>query len=314
MEQAMTYLISGTKTMSNRKAFTLVELLTSLVIIMVLMGILLPSIATVRRMVKNAAQKVQFATMDVALEAFKQDYGDYPDSNAFDGTFPSSVRPYCGAMKLCEAMVGRDLKGFNPKSIFRLDGWDATGTVNLYPSNPGVGATGYAAYVDNIKSRKMYLQPEKISIHRLGDIYTYANLSTYPTDKYGPSDPNILVLCDVFTRTMKTGNKTGMPILYYKADTSKFAHGPATNAVNSTYDYYNDVQIVDIPLPWHTLQHPMARGGTTLSGVQAYADKFYEETLDRRTSDRPYNASTYILMSAGADNQYGTSDDIFNNF
>ena len=62
--------------MNNRKAFTIVELLTVVTIIALLLGILLPSIAMVRTKAKETAQKAQFVTIEMALEAFKQDYGE----------------------------------------------------------------------------------------------------------------------------------------------------------------------------------------------------------------------------------------------
>jgi prepilin-type N-terminal cleavage/methylation domain-containing protein len=295
--------------MDNRKAFTLVELLTSLVIIALLVGILLPSIAAVRRIAKQTAQKAQFASIDIALEAFKQDYGDYPDSNAWDTT---TGLPYCGAMKLAEAMVGQDLKGFNPKSIFRQDGYDASGTVDFYPLKDQPTPADYAA---NINSRRMYLQLETASPHQICDIYTDSHRTK-------PTPPNFqqgdLVLCDVYKRTMATGKKTGMPILYYKADTSKTMHDYISRN-NSTYNSDDNRGIVDILIPWDSsaiFVHPMAFGGYTLRGTDPNSQIFYDETRDERVStwDRPHNASTYILMSAGADNEYGTSDDIFNGF
>jgi type II secretory pathway pseudopilin PulG len=303
--------------MNNRKALTLIELLTVLVIIIVLLGIFLPSIATVRKMAKETAQRAQFATMDMALEAFKQDYGSYPNSGAYDDT----NQLYCGAMKLAEAMVGKDLKGFNLSSVFRRDGFNAIGDTNLYPVNPGTGdPVAYANYVANIKARRMYIQPEKIGVNRLGDIYTSTHIATSPIGSFqwNTADLGIFVLCDVFARKMKTGNKTGMPILYYRADTSKVEHGWPTLG-NNTYSYHDNVGIVDIPLPWCALpeqwpQHPMARAGLTILRVSADPIIFYDETLDKKTGNSPHNASTYILMSAGADGQYGTSDDIFNGF
>jgi type II secretory pathway pseudopilin PulG len=314
--------------MYNRKAFTLIELLTSLVIIILLLGILLPSIATVRKMAKETAQKAQFATMDMALEAFRQDYGDYPDSNASDGGRPATLIPYCGAMKLAEAMVGRDIKGFNPNSRFYRNGTSdgqtpITWANNLYPANPGTSSSWYATYVDNIKSRRMYLQPERISVNLVSDIYTTACLAISPlASPYGPTDPGSFVLCDVFTRTMKTGNKTGMPILYYRANTNNVDHIKSISAADldrNIYDSRDNVGIVDIPLPWCVSpwpQHPMARGGKTILRLNADPTIFYDKTRDTRvpTGDRPHNASTFILMSAGADNEFGTSDDIFNGF
>jgi hypothetical protein len=58
----------------------------------------------------------------------------------------------------------------------------------------------------------------------------------------------------------------------------------------------------------------MASAGSTILGVPADAGIFYDETRDKKITSpaRPYRADSYILMSAGFDNEYGTSDDVFN--
>jgi hypothetical protein len=123
---------------------------------------------------------------------------------------------------------------------------------------------------------------------------------------------------------MATGNKIGMPILYYKADTSRTEHDrtmPAAcgNPHYNIYDRCDNQDLVDIPLPWVTPAgpvHPMDSTGspTLLPGVNSDAGIFYDETQNKKitTDQRPYMADSYILMSAGFDGEYGTSDDIFN--
>jgi len=64
----------------TRKGFTTVELLTVLAIIMLLVGIMLPALKAVKDRARKAKQKAEFLSMDMALLAFKGDYGDYPPS------------------------------------------------------------------------------------------------------------------------------------------------------------------------------------------------------------------------------------------
>jgi len=101
--------------------FTIVELLTALAIIAILVGLLIPAMSMVRRIAKETAQKHQLTTIDMALMAFKNDYGDYPPSNM------DAANNYCGAQKLAEALLGRDLLGFHPQS-----NWNAT-DLTYYP-------------------------------------------------------------------------------------------------------------------------------------------------------------------------------------
>jgi len=104
---------------SNRflTGFTLAEILTVLGIIALLVGLLVPTLSWVRRIARETKQKVQFVTISLALMAFKTDYGDYPPSNCPTGS------DYCGAQKLAEALLGRDLLGFN-----KYSNWSATDT------------------------------------------------------------------------------------------------------------------------------------------------------------------------------------------
>ena len=107
-------------TMNNRKAFTIVELLTSVAIIALLWVSCCLQSAMIRTKAKETAQKAQFSTIEMALDAFKQDYGDYPPSNWSGCSACYHDYNYCGAQKLTEALLGWDLMGFHPK--YRLAG------------------------------------------------------------------------------------------------------------------------------------------------------------------------------------------------
>ena len=90
---------------SNRKAaFTIIELLTVMSIIVILIGVLVPALSKVRIYAQKVKQMAQFNSMQSAIELFSNENDGYPPSGALDGAGP----PYCGAMKLCEAMMGRD--------------------------------------------------------------------------------------------------------------------------------------------------------------------------------------------------------------
>ena len=79
---------------TKKNGFTLIELLLVLMIITLLVGLLIPSLAMVRRIAKETKQKAQLAGIDMALLAFKNDFGYYPPSNVNPGTGPGNY--YCG--------------------------------------------------------------------------------------------------------------------------------------------------------------------------------------------------------------------------
>ena len=91
----------------KRKAFTIVELLTVMSIIIILIGLLVPALNQVKRYAKEVKQHAQFHSIDVAMELFETEHDGYPSSGQYGSETP--LQEYCGAMKLAEAMVGQDL-------------------------------------------------------------------------------------------------------------------------------------------------------------------------------------------------------------
>jgi prepilin-type N-terminal cleavage/methylation domain-containing protein len=314
------------KTTQNKlRGFTIIELLTVMSIIVVLIGLLVPALNRVRRFASDVSQSAQLHSIDTALSLFlnSNQSDDYPDSKAVD----AMGEPYCGAMKLAEAMMGQDLMGFHPQSRFRLDGTDG----RMNPSKlyePGV--TG--PLDENLKSRQGTNLPEdNANAFRLSNIYGASDLANSAFG--GTLAANMYVLCDVYKRVENLGTtggtKIGMPILYYKADQSGSYHDvnapvqPDRLSNNGfIYNVYDNQDLVAMGKPWEpagSIQKPHALS-VTKSGIK----KFYEETENKQISitstqtvslglsKRPYKADTFILISAGFDGEYGTADDITN--
>jgi len=285
---------------SKRKAgFTIVELLTVMSIIVILIGLLVPATNQVKRFAWEVKQKAQFHSIDAAIELFNSEFDGYPDSGAMG---PDGAE-YCGAMKLCEAMMGQDLMGFHPDSIFRGDGTDGINKV-LYPDANSVSP---AAYRDNLSTRRgPYLRLEGANAYRLGDLY----------DNTGPFAARHFVLCDEYKRvTHRTsGRKVGLPILYYKANTANARHNVANpDDPENIYNYRDNHTLVMLGMPWD----PPSSGGSPHrlfvdNGQQGV--RFYMNTKNEKvtTASRPYKADTFILISAGYDGEYGTPDDVCN--
>jgi len=332
--------IRGNVKMNNRKAFTIVELLMSITIIALLLGILVPSINMVNTKAKEKAQKAQFLTIDMALETFKQDYGDYPPSEWHEGSTPAFTgRVYCGTQKLTEALLGWDLAGFHPKTSWRRDGY----------TGPGIPLGGIDAY-DPCRMRPAtpqgpptllerkgpYLEVAKTPVFRLGTSgaisndglygYTLPNLAPFDRDK-----PNY-VICDVFKvkkiTTAIAGGSTitssaGSPILYYRANTnSKIFDCPANvlTAANRIYNYYDNLILLRLGvLPNANRTHSLflPPGSPPPAQGQYFCDRRYK-IADQKIPAFPDGTSwpnrpdTYLLISAGADHEFGTSDDILN--
>jgi type II secretory pathway pseudopilin PulG len=287
------------KTKHKKAAFTIVELLTVMSIIIILISLLVPALNGVKRFSRVVLQKNQFRNIGSGLQVYESDFQEYPDSSATD----ADQAKYCGAMKLAEVMAGQDGLGFNLNSRLTINGQDSAGN-NLYPAP---GSIPQAAYLDNLRSRKEYLEPKYVQICALTDLYGTGAVAPF-------SKPGVL-LCDVFNsvRSKNTGKRIGMPILYYRADTSKMSHdvNNPTNADN-IYNYLDNQDFLKMGLPWQTATKPPLCGG--IGGTSTpEGQMFYENTLDQKSPfPRPYNKDSYLLISAGWDGIYGTKDDVYN--
>jgi type II secretory pathway pseudopilin PulG len=292
----------------RKAAFTIVELLTVMSIIVILIGLLVPALNKVRRYAMDVKQKAQFHSIEAAVELFISEFDTYPPSTydpAGSGD-PARSSDYCGAMKLAEAMMGTDLMGYHPDSVWRSDG------LTVFRDLAGVTHTRELYNETTLGERKgPYLPLENANAYRLGDLYrdSQGNL------KVGNFDSMSIVLCDVYKRVTNynTGKRVGMPILYYTADTSKTAHivgDPGSTIADypslysgNIYNVLDNYALVNLGFPGQdTGVHQLARPA-----------RFYQNIKNEQlTIARPFRADTYILISAGFDGEYGTADDICN--
>ena len=286
----------------KKTGFTSIELLTVLAIIALLVGLLLPALTVVRNTAREAKQKAQFTTIDLGLTAFKNDFGDYPPSDAFSHN--TGQNDYCGAQKLTEALLGQDLLGFHPGSS-----WSAIDP--CYPPNPPVA---------NLNQRKgPYLEVTTANAFRLGEP---EGLFANPT----PLNPDRFVICDVFGRkSMFVGGKpvkVGTPVLYYRANTLSKTIEPLPRGAppeGRIYNVLDNYELIHLGRPIDRKQHPLDGPPDTLpspwDSERPYKN-FYRYIRDTKFlsvgKQWPYRAESYILISAGVDGFYGTPDDICN--
>jgi hypothetical protein len=225
-------------------------------------------------------QKAQLASIGDALELFDNQFGGYPPSGAND----VAGSPYCGAMKLAEAMVGQDWLGFHRKSAFRVNGLDPNSLASLYTTKTVPERVG------------PFLPLENANVYKLIDVYGKAKTGPFPED--------LPVLCDIYSRERPSGRKIGMPILYYRANRSSTVHD-LDNPDNpeNIYDYRDNLALINLGVPGDpNAVHPLAN-----------PRRFYLNTQSARTGEpTPYRRDSYLLIRAGWDGLYGTADDICN--
>ena len=292
---------------NKRAAFTIVELLTVMSIIVILIGLLVPALNRVRIFAREVKQKAQFHSMEAAIELFNNEFDGYPPS---DMTSDPSGDFSCGATKLCEAMMGWDLLGFHTDSVFRADGT---------APDPVTGNDRFLYDPTDLASRKgPFLPLENASANKLGDIYGNGKVAPFLADSR--------VLCDVFTRRLDSGEKLGMPILYYKANPTNALHlydvagtqympPDETNNLGNIYNYWDNNALVGLGKPWEASGAPHKLfEDPQANPPEGPGLRFYINTRNEAIKSpwRPYKAETYILISAGYDGEYGTADDLCN--
>ncbi len=299
-------------------------------VIAILISLLVPALTLVRDYSKEIQQRAQFHGIDVGLEMYKTEFGNYPPSkdNADPPTgtnaHPDDPTPYSGANKLAEAMVGLDMLGFHPKSDFRSDGVNirddgtASGAIEDFPvyhplfddfnANGALIETGG----ENVQARKgPFLDLENANAYELQDVYTDTRGYRTATGSVGIIDQS-LVLCDEYINKRQSGKKTGMPILYYRARRAYTQQDTFDGIDNDIYYYPDNQNILDLGVPEDQAgpPHPLYAGG----GAIVDYDNFEYMIINTQVTKvkRPYRADSYILVSAGKDGLYGTPDDMFN--
>jgi prepilin-type N-terminal cleavage/methylation domain-containing protein len=322
-----------TSTKATQKGFTIIELLTVLSIIIIILSILVPGMNRARIYAKKVTQKSQFHEISKGLELFRNDHQEtYPDSGATDTN--ATPNGYCGAMKLCEALLGQDGMGFNPSSAFQAK--TNAYLLNLCIQIDSTTISASAPLTANLRERTKYIESEGVKAAQLKALYSWYDTSATGSNYYSPtasfkttvdatppspsSYPNS-VITDVYLRTPSRcagGKKLGMPVLYYKADPTKLVHDPAfdptayggaTNPNPSIYNFDDNYAITGLGCPWESIQ-------TTAQPMYGAANVkiFYTAITNKKVTatPRPHNEDGYILLSAGWDNLYGTGDDVYN--
>jgi prepilin-type N-terminal cleavage/methylation domain-containing protein len=329
-------------TIKKQRAFTLIELLVVISIITLLMAVFGISANKINQVARNLKQKAQMHSMEVGLELFLKDFGDYPDS------YPTKIGSnyVYGAQHMTEALFGRDLGGIESASKFHGEGDGEIRGIEI--------PDYYNPYSEKSKNRRkgpyvqmkeggvdvVYMSYGDIPLYSedqlsAGDIYTDTDIKFNPDDKSTQYYDAAPVVVDVFRQKKidrASGNTTyvGTPVLYFKANRgSKIfdREGPSGGAsVGSlrdwTYNYFDNNGFYDLP----SLRNPEDTTNDNLHHfdgdyVPVDTDKgnngmsyFYDYIANKKIDafDQAHNPQGFLLISAGRDGIYGTKDDVTN--
>ncbi len=286
--------------------FTLIELLVVISIIMVLIGILVPGMQMIKKQARNLRQKAVFHGIEIGVAFFRDDYGDFPPSKPKFG----SGKFVSGAQHLAEALVGRDKRGFEPSTKWCAPIDEAADTT-LYDESDDVSLN---------RRRDVYLDLKDTSLHVLSELYDNTGLCYSDTSGNMPAP----VLLDVFQhKEIADVNgknvKVGSPILYYKANrkSKSFMVDPVVDTSHWIYDYQDNNTIALLgTVADPTVKHLIESSALDDAGMKLFYEKITNPeqvtTAGSTNFYKPFNASEYILISAGWDGIFGTKDDLTN--
>lgn len=306
---------------TNTKGFTLIELLTVIAIIAMLIALFGAGTLKMKIIQRNLQQKAVFHGMEIGLELFSKDFDGYPDSALVD----SGGQVICGAQRLNEAMFGRDERGFNPRTKWHP-------TLDMAPPvHPDGGANLYSEVTEK-KRKGPYSELKHGGIHTIGELWGTPTTTLYVGSNVGTD--RTPVITDVFTYNLVTiagqTEKVGTPILYFKADSTKRFrvdkdNRPVTSPAQTEYKnwvFNYDDNLPMLQLPWlRELQAAVPGLDKHYKEGVTNVESFYQSLTERQADMnndgtveffRPFNAATFVLISAGYDGVYGTRDDITN--
>ncbi len=328
------------ETERKKKGFTIVELLTVMSIIALLLGILAPALRMVRRIAKDIGQRAQFHSIDVGLETYSGETEQYPDSTirpSTDGE-PDNAPFTVGAHHLAEALVGRDMLGFDPWTTWDSEKDDTIGEYkNIYASKDPPKSSTDDQITKSLDRRKgPYLSSDSVEAYQIAQLYTDTTIKTgdvypgnldktaVPSTTYSPA-PVLTDSYRVKTISLPNGKqaKAGSPILYYRANITSREFRNSTLPVPGTisdpcaaasiFNSFDNEKLLALgTIMDQNKKHHFDKNYTSgsITGRELFYDAITNPTIT--TQVRPYNQTSYILVSAGFDGIFGTPDDIYN--
>ena len=320
--------------------FTMLELLTTLIIILVLVGILLPVVKKMREKAQEAAVKAQLSSLDSAINRYQQDFHAFPGPLPRGDLYPNLTPPVfdtngtqltniSGSENLVLGLMGglapRAAGGFtfDPKLL-------GSGPRNLNPSNP----KKYTAYIEGmLLSEGLYKDGAGTAVD-----------SAIPEimDKFSNSMPILYLRAQIGAK--------GVVSIEGKDSAGTMVIGPDSNSnpIPTQYDVREILGYTDgaqgsigegksISISEYK-NAPGASATKLLHGIRTVKEAASFDKGDATNYTYPYDAfpyfnnasipptdptkpnfsgtprnkDRYLLISAGVDRVFGTADDITN--
>lgn len=330
----------------RRPGFTLVELMTVIAIIVLLVGILIPALSSVRKQAKETATAAIIKSIGDGCEMFHGDFGAYPQSrgyNPFEGE--AAQIPLAGAQWLTLQLSGPDSQGYVNPTVKNDANGDDKIDQNDWLEWYGLPANQSRSYTRN----GPYADPDGKQVRSVNRVIE--------------ENQDVTGIPSLLVSNGAGGNGGGSiwsnqfipfyvdqfeyPILYYAATPGvkpPFTTGtPGSNFTIGKYDQSDNAAFTGSD--GNDGRYPVTGPGWDLTGAQAdpanyrhplgtlgyvkdqdtwpdpktFAAFVCDQNVFDNTAQsngrgllQPHNPNTFLLISAGADGVYGTGDDIAN--
>jgi len=255
------------------RGFTLIELLIVISILGLLIGIALPSLNAAKDAARRASTRATIHTLDSGLEMFRS---DEVLGRYYPPSYWNATNPY-GANDPCYGAQ---------TLVWAVCGPLLDGTRGFEPRGGDDLHDVYHSSKDNYPLRGPFVEPGKLTIVKPTDdqCEIASALASGPIYDASP------VILDNFN----------MPILYYKATNNAFQPGhnqPIAEVAQAPVDQGAD----------YWLSEEGDYGGRGFRGF------ITDPRLDALGGAAgPHRRDSFILISAGIDRKYGSSDDVLN--
>ena len=284
-----------------RAAFTLVELLVVISIIVLLLGLLLPAILWAQRDAYITATEADMHALSIGLAQYHADFNMYPNSSIVDGStgaYNGAIPQGAGYEVMAEALLG-----FLP------------GQYDGAPASPATGYTSSATLTLNQTQGFAMLPYKKVygpymSVTASNIFMVKGTSAAYPAQYY---------FTDAFGQAATT-NAQLLPILYFSANTNPAGTIASGNTKPTIFgDYYTNTSgSANIPGIFNAGDDNNPPGPTAGAVPPSLAPSpGFLNLVGNTTQDNTVDPGTtimgsdgYLLVSAGPDGAYFTADDI----
>lgn len=314
-----------------KRAFTVVELLVVISIIVILMGILIPVASKVRQTARAADVKNQVARLSAMMQAYNNDFNAYP------GPIPNTqLRGFTTNNITTPAMIGAKITMAENVYLGLMGGlkpataWTAAAPVLEFDKN--IAGQGPRYLSSTPKKLPPYGDNTDLTSHATGNPPVFdghfvdgndiaADDSDVPefVDRFPDAMPFLILRARVGIVTTPNGPVvTALPSSTAQYDQTQVT--PYTGATGGGYigvGKTQDSEWTNLPFPNHGFNLAPDASLTTKRpdpppATWTYPYNIHAALRHPTLADTPKQKDGYMIISAGIDRVYGTRDDITN--